>query len=64
MKGSKGDKEKYKMSSLRRKEAPGSVMELSPPLKEIKCKPDAEWDSGSGDFRGHPALSFHLVKRN
>jgi hypothetical protein len=30
------DKEKYKMYSLRRKKAPGSVMALSPVLKELK----------------------------
>jgi hypothetical protein len=36
MKRSKLNKEKYKMFKLKRKEAPGSVMELSSFLKEIK----------------------------
>lgn len=37
MKISNIDKEKYKMYSLKGKGAPGSVEDLSPVFKEIKC---------------------------
>jgi hypothetical protein len=52
------------MYCLRTKGVPGSVMERSPLLKEIKSKPDAEWNRGSGDVGRPETLSFHLVKRN
>jgi hypothetical protein len=37
MKRSQLDKEKQKMCSVRRKGAPGSVMEQSAEIKELKC---------------------------
>lgn len=69
MKRSKLDKGKYRTYSLRRKGAPGSVMEPSPVLKEIKNKLKRSLMlngiKGSGDLRARPTqLRFQLVKGN
>lgn len=60
MRRSKLNKNKYKIHSLRRKEAPGSVMSSSSVLKEInffKQKANAKWNKNNGHImtRSHPA---------
>jgi hypothetical protein len=56
------------MHSLKRKEAPGSVVQLNPVLREIKQfkeKPNAKWDKECGDLRARPhTTSFPTCERD